>query len=163
MKAVEVEKTLTKKMLDEVSESHYHESVNLETGMAYHEREMESAKQKKEEAEKKSLIKRQTQMDPLRFLDPDYVDEELSESSEVLETPMSEQSKEYEVFYDPADIKATYVKQKKDMFEELGETRRNIILQNNGMRGLQLQNKINILKHAPEDGASERLEDVFIQ
>lgn len=113
MKAVEVEKTLTKKMLDEVSESHYHESVNLETGMVYHEREMESARQreieKKEEAEKKSLMKRQTQMDPLRFLDPDYVEEELSESSEVLETPISEQSKEYEVFYDPADIKATYV------------------------------------------------------
>ena len=89
---------MTKKMLDEVSESHYHESVNLETGMVYHEREMESARQreteKKEEAEKKSLIKRQTQMDPLRFLDPDYVEEELSESSEVLETPISEQSKE---------------------------------------------------------------------
>ena len=51
-KKVEVEKTLTKKMLDEVSLSHYHESVNLETDEEYHEREKETARKKKEEKER---------------------------------------------------------------------------------------------------------------
>ena len=44
-----MEKTLTKKMLDEVSESHYHEPINIESNQEYNLREMESAQKLQEE------------------------------------------------------------------------------------------------------------------
>ena len=101
----------------------------------------------------------------MRYLDPDFDEDEGSELSEsaVSETPRSDQSKEYDVFYELSDIKATYTHQKTDMFEELGETRKKIIMQNNGMRGLQLQNKINILKHAPNHDTKFTTEEIFLQ